>query len=76
MNKEQKQSAIFLGILIFMTGFAICMVANLIRSRLTVYEYYKDNEFGISPRCYVNDKDQCMCLIDNQFQYVDSYYKK
>lgn len=65
-----------LAVFIFMACVAVCLLANYIRVSLKKYEYYKDGQFGISKQCYVNDKDTPMCLIDDRFIYVESYYEK
>lgn len=76
MSKEDKQGYIVLAVLIFITSIIICITINSIRVSLIRYEYYKDGEFGISKECYVSDKDVPMCLIDDKFIYVESYYEK
>ena len=76
MSKEDKQGLIILGVLMFIACVIICLIINTVRANSTRYEYYKDGQFGISKECYVNEKDDLMCKIDNGFIYVDSYYKK
>lgn len=76
MSKEDKQGLIILGVLMFIACIIICLLINTVRANSTRYEYYKDGQFGISKQCYVNDKDTPMCLIDDRFIYVESYYEK
>lgn len=74
-KKEERDRFIFVSGLIFVTGIAFCMIVNLIRANMTKYEYYKDGQFGISKQCYVSEKGTPMCLIDDRFIFVDSYYE-
>ena len=76
MNKEDKQGLIILGVLIIIAILIICIIINTIRVNLIRYKYFKGEEIGISKECYVNDKDGCMCLIDDAFRPVDSYYQE
>ena len=76
MSKEDKQGLIILGVLMFIACVIICLIINTIRANSTRYEYYKDGQFGISKQCYVSEKDTPMCLIDDRFIYVESYYEK
>lgn len=76
MNKEDKQGYMILVILMLMAIILGCTTFNAIRAKLIKYEYYKDGQFGISKTCYINDKDECMCLINGKYDYVDSYYIK
>ena len=76
MSKEDKQGLIILGVLMFIACIIICLLINTVRANSARYEYYKDGQFGISKQCYVNDKDTPMCLIDDRFIYVESYYEK
>jgi len=74
MNND-KEGYIVIIVLALIILILVCILINGIKNKVK-YEYFKDGQFGISTKCYVNDREQCMCLIDNQFQYVDSYYKK
>lgn len=74
--KKSKEETRILAVFIFMACVAVCLLANYIRVSLKKYEYYKDGQFGISKQCYVSEKDTPMCLIDDRFIYVDSYYEK
>ena len=74
--KKSKEETRILAVFIFMACVAVCLLVNYIRVSLKKYEYYKDGQFGISKQCYVNDKGDCMCLIDNNFRSVESYYEK
>lgn len=74
--KRTKEETRILTVFIFMACVAVCILINYIRVSLKKYEYYKDGQFGISNQCYLTDKGDPMCLIDNQFIWVESYYEK
>lgn len=76
MSKEDKQGLITLAVLIFIASILVCIVINSVRANLIRYKYFRGEEIGISKECYVSDKDGCMCLIDNAFRPVDSYYEE
>lgn len=75
MNKNEKDGLRVLVGLIFILGVVMCIIINTIRANLVRYEYYKDGKFGISKECYVTERDECMCKIDNNFVQVEAYYK-
>lgn len=75
MNNIDKQGYKVIAVLIFIASILICIIINTVRANLKKYEYYKDGQFGISKQCYVNDKDTPMCLIEDRFIYVESYYE-
>lgn len=73
MSKREKHFFMFAIPLVVI--FVIANIINVIRVSLIRFEYYKDDSFGISKECYQNDKQQCMCKIDDRFISVDSYYE-
>ena len=75
MSKEDKQGLITLAVLIFIASILVCIVINSVRANLIKYKYFKGEISGYSNQCYVDDNDGCMCLIDNAFRTVDSYYE-
>ena len=74
--KNDKQGLRILAVLIFMICVLVCILINTIRANLKRYEYYKNGEVGISKECYLNEKNELMCLIDNKFISVDEFYEK
>lgn len=74
MTKEEKKNIkIFIGVGICI-GLLIAILINVLRVNNITYEYYKDDKFGTSNECYVDDKKDCMCKIDNKFVSVDQFY--
>lgn len=72
-NEEKKNIKLFIGVGICI-GLLLAILVNIIRVKTITYEYFKDNKFGKSNQCYVDEKENCMCLIGNQFVVVDQFY--
>jgi len=75
LTKEEKQGIVILLVITILIILVIANIINVIRVNSKQYEYYKDGEFGRSKECYLSDKGDCMCKIDNNFIWVESYYE-
>lgn len=73
--KKNKEETKILTAIIFISCVVLCILINVIRANLKRYEYYKGEEHGISKECYINERDVCMCKINNVFTFVDEYYE-
>ena len=75
MNKNDHKLYIAAIVLGLVAVFIVYTLINIIRVNMIRFEYYKDGEFGISNKCYYDNKKECLCKIDGKYEQVESYYE-
>ena len=76
MTKKKKQCNEWLDVIVVLVILIIIVVAMIIvtLNNSAEYEYYLNEEFGISDECYIKN-DNAYCMIDGVSTKVELYYE-
>ncbi len=71
---DEKWGYVIVGLLIIFITIMVWVLINVVKANRITYTYYKEDKKGISKECYTTDDQEHMCLIGDNYIWVDSYH--